>query len=570
MGVPSLPDFRQTLLTSWRRLRHQSPFLLNILLTSILLVWAWQYFRPLEQVVNIELYDETGDLWRALRQPIWAWPPEYGPLYPLWYRFLSLFRPDPLDLYYMSYRWVAILTPTALFVALRRLGVAPSLAFWAAGLLLVSQGHSRVWPRIPVFWALVFTSALAVVGRDTRRALWSRFWDIGWVLWWSSFVRPSFVLPALVFLAVGLLIGLRHRFTPRPERGRLLLWATGLFPLLIWGFPYQQDRLQLAFAQHFIVRRAEMGDPIPDPWVETWRIREYFPRPESFWTMLRDRPDLIWTHVRGNLEDMYRIFFDSFSWKNIYLVQKGWRIRKYLLYIFLLPGWLGIPLLFTAGTWRQSLLLLLLSGAVVGISLINALVIFPHPHYLYPAWVAGLIAFAIFLGRSWEIYRDNGFSWRLLYWGTFLLTLFAAYQLWGDRDVRYWIPQLKDPSRRVVYVARFVRQLPLPKDRTLYALGVDGEWFVYFGSQFEGLDDAYRASRQPLLEYLQSHDVALIVMGDERLCRPATEDCEALLAHPERWGFVRLDAPLANGGRLPILVRADLLPQVTPPVQYPR
>lgn len=102
---------------------------LDLCLLTLLALWAWRFFLPLEHRVNIELFDETGDLWAALRLPLGSYPPEYGPLYRLWYRLLALFQPEPLLLSYTSYRWVDVLTPLALYWSLRRARVIPGMAF---------------------------------------------------------------------------------------------------------------------------------------------------------------------------------------------------------------------------------------------------------------------------------------------------------------------------------------------------------------------------------------------------------------------------------------------------------
>ncbi len=525
-------------------------WLLDAALVALLLAWGWFYFRPLETLVNIELYDETGDLWRALRQPLLNWPPEYGPLYPLWYRFLSWFDPEPLRLYFHSYRWVGMLTPVALYIALRRVNVVAPMAFWVSGMLLMSQGHALLWPRITVFWALVLASALAVVGWHPRRPWWMQWVHAGWVLWWSAYVRPEFWLPAVVTLLLGLALGWRRRFEGF-RRAWMVLWLSAAVPLLLWGMPYRPGRLHLAFSQHFIVNRAKLGDPIEDPWVETWRIREYFSRPDSLLAMLQERPDLIWEHIRCNEHRLQTLPERKKPWA----LSRRWRFQN-LFYPMLGLGLVG------AWTRRKRLLrdfpLLFLALVAVFVPLFSALWIYPHPHYLYVAWVGFLLGWALLVGRDGEIWRSLA-SRRMLYGLSVLGVLVLAWTMFGRRTLEYWIPAPKDPARRVASVARFVRSLHLPRNRTIYALGVDGEWFVYFGPQFQGLDDAFRDSNMTLHDFLEKYDVGLIALGEQRLCRRDPATCQALRENPEAFGYVRLDVPLADGGTYPLLVREDLL-----------
>ena len=251
-----------------------SPLTFDLFLMALLGLWGWHFFHPLEHIVNIELFDETGYLGGALRMPIWHYPPEYAPLYRLWYRALALLQPDPLKLYYLSYRWAAILSPIAIYWALRRAKVTPAMAFWAGALALVARGQSVVWPRVSIFWGLILALALGIVWPRIEKApWWLVFACSGWALWWAAFVRPSMTLPALAFGALALITGALTRF-PQRRRAHLWLLVTAVVPLLLWGLPYRQGRLLIAFRQHFIVVRAELGDPIENPWFSTGRIKE--------------------------------------------------------------------------------------------------------------------------------------------------------------------------------------------------------------------------------------------------------------------------------------------------------
>ena len=530
----------------------------DFLLITLLIIWGWNFFRPLEQVVVIELFDESGDLWRALRQPLLAWPPEYGPLYPLWYRFLSLWDGDPLRLYFHSYRWAGLLTPVAFFVALRRVGTAPPMAFWMAIVLLMSQGHSRVWPRIAVFWGLVLFISLAIVGWEVEQPRWRQFLDLGWALWWSAFVRPAFWLPSVFLGGIGLLLGWREKFKGFQYR-RAFLWASALLPLIVWGVPYQPERLRFAFSQHFIVRRALLGDDIPDPWKSTFRIREYFPRTyqQSVLAMFLERPDLVLQHAEANLQSLLEQPFP----KRVWALNKGTALPRKIIAHFLwlaLPGWLAL----LRGGWYKRMSLLIVAFLIISVSLGMCLLIFPNAHYLYLGWMGALMGYAFLFGQGWEkscTFCPPTFR-RTLAWILCIPVLLAAWLSFDQRTIMYWIPQPKDPSRRVASVARFVRSLKLPEHDTIYALGVDGEWFIYFGLQFEGLDETFRSSNQKLADFLRTYDVGLIVWNNS-LCAKDSETCELLRRTPKAWGYRAFQVPLANGNTALVLVHSHILSQ---------
>ena len=562
----------------WTR-RFRSPWLWDALLLLGLAWWGWRVFAPLEQVVNIELFDETGDLWAALRLPWWAYPPEYGPLYRLWYRLLALAQPDPLALYYTSYRWVGVLVPLAVYWALRRHRVARGPAFWSAALLLMTRGHSVVWPRISIFWALVFALAWGAVGpRLPKAPAWLALLYGGWVLLWSAFARPEMFLPGATLAALGLGLGAVRRF-PRREDAAWALLASVALPLLLWGVPYRQGRLLLAFRQHFVVVRSQMGDPIEHPWTSTSAIDRYFSDTTSLTAMLRERPDLIAAHLRFNLAQWperliqvvvlpgNRVFNAAAR-----TVKARWAV---LLAIGAAPGLLTWAAAGAAWLRRRQALrcrpgptvaALLPLAAVVAVVGASSVLIYPHLHYLYMLAYSLLLAWAVVFGRPQATWR----AWRLRSARAFdaawlLGLLLLAAWLWRGHDIATWIPRLKDPERRVATVARFVRQLNLPADRTLYTLGTLGEWEVYFGPQFVSADDAFRQGKADLAAFLaaQPVDVLLIASPDDLPCTahpadPAT--CRALLQQPERWGYRAYPLTFREGGPLTLLVRQALLP----------
>ena len=552
-----------------------SPLTLDVLLMALLGFWGWHFFRPLENVVNIELFDETGYLSQALQLPIWRYPPEYAPLYRLWYRVLAMFQPDPLRLYYLSYRWVAILVPLAIYWALRRAKVTPAMAFWAGALALVARGESLVWPRVSIFWALVFALALGILWPYMEKApWWLVFAYSAWVLWWAAFVRPSMTLPALAFGAIAVVIGAFTRF-PHRRRAHLWLLATALVPLLLWGLPYQQDRLLIAFRQHFIVVRSELGDPIENPWFATKRIVEYFPNTDSLWAMLRDRPDLMAEHARYNLSRFPVHFAEVSQLPTKVLDAHHIGFKGQILFFFGIPSLWGIIewiiSLRNSASRKKFLLnwlrLFLPLSPVIGVTGIIAMLIVPHMHYLYMLWTALLLGYAITFGR--RISKAPKFSRVWHNWAEYaLLFTILGMSLWSwrDFDMHGWARFLKDPDHTVQRVAQFVRGLNLPTSQTIYTMGTMGQWETYFGPQFRGVDNEFRfGDTTDLKAFVENRPVGLFVMTSPNTlpctAHPDTpQACQDLLAHPETWGFTKYTLTMPSGNEITILVRSSLLP----------
>ena len=549
----------------------------DLIFLTVLGLWGWWFFAPLEQVVNVELFDESGYLGIALRLPPTQWPPEYGPLYRLWYWLWSWVQSDPLRLYYLVYRITAILVPVVMYWALRRAEVRRAIAFWVAVLVLVSQGHTVVWPRVSVFAMLVFLFTLGWLWPKIKDAPW---WAVllfsAWVLWWTAFVRPETALPAIGLAVLSVVVGAWQRF-PQRSRLHLVLGVTALVPLLLWGMPYQPDRLSLAFRQHFVVVRERMGDPIPDPWFNTQAIKRYFSHTDTLWEMFRERPELIKEHVVFNLYHLKAngnqvMALPLPDWIKPFL--QGWRRHVIALRILVL-----LPFLITLARlccWKSNqkptfprpdmpmfkmALPLLVITAAVGM---GAVVIYPHLHYLYPLWIALLGLEAVIVGREDE---DASLSWIWANRAEIAVVVVLALAMWKDANVTSWIRMPKDPSQQVIRVAEFVRSLHLPEDRIIYTLGAEGQWEVYFGPQFVALDKVFRKQEAvSLSDFIQERDVGLVLLNQEltaHVCHhgeASMQTCAALMAHPEDWGFRRFVIRLPQNREWYLFIRQDLLP----------
>jgi len=196
-SIPTLPD-------RWRRRR------LDLLLLSCLGLAAWRLSWSIESFVDIGLHDETG----YLRSGVSLWEnglpgAQWGPLYCVWYWVLHLFESDPIRLYYLNYRVLAVVIPLLIYLAARRFSVARSLALLAAFLYLVSPAP-HVWPRVSHFALLVMLACLVATASCRRPLLAQTLLALGFLA--ASFCRPelfvSFVAAA-GWVMIQLFRGLR-------------------------------------------------------------------------------------------------------------------------------------------------------------------------------------------------------------------------------------------------------------------------------------------------------------------------------------------------------------------------
>ncbi len=515
-----------------------------------LLLLGLEFFAPLEQVAAVELWDETAYMLRGLRLPLADLPGAYGPLYSLFYRLLAWVEPEPLRLYYLAYRVGALLLALAVYWALRRAAACPWFAGLVAWLVLTARGNAIVWPRVPVFalaWLLFGLGA--VWGARARSAAW-RWAAAGVVLWTAAYIRPEMAAAApLAWLGAAALAWRAAR------RGQSLgvrraawagLLAVTLLPPLLWGLPVQGERSWNAFAQHFTVRRAEMGDDIPDPWRSTGirpTIARYFgPEVHSIPAAVRANPAAVLAHMRANArallrEPDLRALVDA-PLPGVWAAARTWALLG--------VGWAALV---WGVRWRRrtarARARVLLTGPLPWLALAalpplgSMLLIFPHGHYAWTVAVLGLVAAGLVLAPTPADARPEtprATAWVGLALSAALLVLLAART--RATTVQVWRHPVRE--RPVEALAAFARGLNL--DGPVPVLGAEGGLDLYLGPRFVSLDEALAHSDAALLDFVARHRVQVLIFQDDDpaatyFCRGREAECAALLARPRAFGF---------------------------------
>ena len=534
-----------------------------------LILFGWRFFAPLEQVAAIELWDETAYMLRGLRLPLTAWPGGYGPLYSLFYRLLAGVEPEPLRLYYLAYRVGALLLPLAVYWALRRAEACPWFAGPSAWLVLTARGNAVVWPRVSNFALAWLLFGLGLVwGARERAAPW-RWAAAGVVLWTAAYIRPEMAAAALLTWAVAAWLAWRARRRGRALGPRGLAWygllAGVALPLVLWGAPLQPGRSWDAFAQHFTVRRAQMGDDIPDPWrgagIRPTIARYFGPEVRSIPAAVRANPGAVAAHIRANaqaaLHDRRLRNLIDVPWSRV------WAATRSRLLFGLGLGGLVWAVRLRRGRARARLRLLL-AGPVPWLALAllpplgSMLFIFPHAHYGWIVAVLGLVLAALLVTPTRDdAPRSPAAWWPWLGVSLNLMLLGALASRTAATSVQVWLRPARENA--VPALAAFARGLDL--SGPVPVLGAEGGLDLYLGPDFVSVDDALIHSEAALLDFIAQQRVRMLIFqGDDPgatyFCRGHEHECAALLAQPRAWGFRPRWISLAEGSFL-VLVAED-------------
>ena len=236
---------------------------------------------------------------------------ESGGLYSLFYRFLSFFIGDPVDLYLRGGAILIAACGFAIFVSLRIVSGSWIFALLGASVFLFS-GALNLWPRISY-------AAIVVIAGGLSCAHFVRPWlaKSGILLLTAflvTFIRPEYIITFYAFigitsvLAVSEIVAALRTHEPSAISRLELLpgWiaiTTVLMLVALWSLPVLRDdgRAFAAFSQHFALRYVETNGLSINPW---WNysdiISQKFPNATNFAGAYRVAPQIFLGFIADN------------------------------------------------------------------------------------------------------------------------------------------------------------------------------------------------------------------------------------------------------------------------------
>jgi hypothetical protein len=513
----------------------------------------------IEQVLDLAMFDEAMYLRRGVNLLQVGLPTaEWGPLYPLWYHLLSRLQPEPVALYYLSYKLLSFLAVLGTYALARRGSARPWLAFLAAATCLLSM-VPHVTPR-PALLALgVLLAVLLVATFLTSLEGFLALVGSGFVL--VAYARPEYTVSALAFLGLLLLVLVWRAFQAGRVHVPALGWAVlpglvALVLLLSLGNPLQDTtgRRFYAFCQHFSFNYAARTPISWHPWNDCERsIQAAFGEVSSVTEAARSNPRELLAHLGRNLwlypTTSVRMFvtglggFESLKdrvwWLGLgrwlFLALAGWQLV-----------WLGRrreslrQVLSDSSARRMGLVL----GAVVLPVILSSVLYFPRAHYLVIQSVVGVAFLALLTSRV----REQGEETPLRPVACVGLAL-GLVLLTPDLGAGHLVPARAPASQAStpggtphLSTVRFLRSVGgervLKPGETLQVLDAQGGYSAYLGAPFQWVPQMRKD--RPFLQYVHEKHVDFIVL-DEALRKDlrfaGDEEFVSFLAEPEAYGF---------------------------------
>lgn len=225
-----------------------------------------EFTHQLELYSDLPTYDEIKYLWSGVNQQIYFgfdWP-----VYPLHYFLLSLFIPDPLQLYYFNQQLLVILLPISFFLLLSTY-IKHRYALLLSVLILYMDSNLLAFTKVNHLSTVILLLG-GILLLLPNKSLLFRLVAITLIFTLASFTRAEYYLPFLLTLTILLGYAVFQWVSFRHLKAlAIALPLTIISMVMVWGIgqPLQGGRSTYAFKQMYsinYVERHNLGIEIPD------------------------------------------------------------------------------------------------------------------------------------------------------------------------------------------------------------------------------------------------------------------------------------------------------------------
>lgn len=357
----------------------------------ILLFLGYKWQHNLSSVMDILAADEAEYLRNglALFDKIYK---DWGPSYNIWYKLLSVFTTDKLELYYLNYILTAIVSAILLFIVLERYSIQLAIALFISGMFFMSEINIETWPRISHFVFILLMIGLYISSfiRYTTQKLFL-FSTIAII---AAYARPEIRPFAFLLLALSCFMWFKEKL-PFKNVAFYFLAAIFFFAFfqIVYGSPAEfyrgnVNRMYIAFCQHYAGNMFLHGDKSIDAYAG-WRIYadKTFPGCDTFTCILKEYPFAVLKNIWYNISNYAFMLFKtegSFVFPiSIIHKQKTFIAVCVMVLLFLLFSFIYKPIRkqifdqFLKYKWQ------FLSVFIIGLpSMAISVLIFPRMHYI--------------------------------------------------------------------------------------------------------------------------------------------------------------------------------------------
>jgi len=229
-----------------------------------------------------------------------------GDFYFLFYKFLSLFEKNNIDLYFLMYYFLfsSLIISTVLGLKITHNKFAPIVIYLLYFIFfLMNPNIIQMWPFITIFSSLLISIIFILISNNKNA-----YGLLPLFTFFLVFTRPEFTLSFYLILIFAIFYIWKDRDLISKKVYLYFIPLTVLlFTLVILYNPTKGERSIVAFGQHYALRLALNGMIQVNPWTN-WEtvLLDHFQEKESMIKILTNHPWEFLRHVISNLEDFLK------------------------------------------------------------------------------------------------------------------------------------------------------------------------------------------------------------------------------------------------------------------------
>jgi hypothetical protein len=262
--------------------------------------------KGLEQFMDVLFWDESLYLSRGLSMFDHI-PKDWGPSYSLWYKLLSYFISDRVELYYFNFKLTTILISVAFFLLLQASGVQRILAFVFAVFFLSSFINMPLWPRVSHYCIIVIITGI-IIAKYFQSSV-SKLVVYSLALLVCAFARPELFLTFLICWILTYIFFFAKIKSLDKYDIALVVLLTGIsvFTYVFFKTPFNNGdsaRSIGVFLQHFAMNYSQWHHTNTPFWLDYADIlRQNFDNHTSLKGIIQSNPEIIKKHFLSNISN---------------------------------------------------------------------------------------------------------------------------------------------------------------------------------------------------------------------------------------------------------------------------
>lgn len=381
----------------------------------ILLICGIKIFTDIQNNMDIQFADEAAyirfglDLFEKMNR-------NWGPMYAVWYKCLSFYSDNPIDLYCLNFSVLSIAVSIVVYLFLLRININPILALYLSFCILVSNLNIEVWPRISHF-CLIIISVAFIIATFLKNNIYKCL-VVTLACLVCTYARPEFYVAFLLMVVITILTMYYNRKSiKKKDFYTFFVFLISIIVLhLIFRFPsndfFGYNRGVAAFYQHYAWNYMMRTGNLFEAWMG-WEdlAKSTFGDCNSMWCVIKTQPKIFIINTLFNVRtyslQLLKVISFAFPVGLIYGNKKQLILSVGFLILFIFLLLRNDSRKYFIQKIKDLRFYLLLIFCFIVPTLLSCVVVFPRDHYVYLQLLFWLLLMSSLLSYFFEKISNN-------------------------------------------------------------------------------------------------------------------------------------------------------------------